>query len=336
MQHHDKAALHWFDPFGSTDFDDIVCSRAINNKKQDAKRFLFWDQEPIYRDTFVPTIEKFVSVYDGDTTLITSEMSSESVAWACNTYGLKSAYYFFHGWAALDWYRGYDHSYLWTPWRQRQFKHRLFSPNNIIGGKRAHRLKTVSLMDQKGLLENNLISFPARCPYEKETAINLLAQYQLPPLTVDLPLIIDSEKNHADASHAINFWDQAQSCFCHVVTETIYESNKIHLTEKIFKPIVLQQPFMLVSAKGSLDYLKSYGFQTFNSLWSESYDQATDDTRISAVVDNLEKINAWSSAELEDARYHCQSIVEHNFRWFYGGFQDVLWQELTDMVEPWR
>lgn len=336
LQHRSQIALHWFDPFGSTKFEDIVCSHFINNKKKDAKRFLFWDQEPTYMDTLEPTLEKFVEIYDGDTTLITSELSSESVEWAKNTYGMKSAYYFFHGWAALDWYRGYNHSYLSRPWDQQQIKYRIFSPNNIVGGRRAHRLSLLSEMDQRGLIDKNLISFPDVCPHEGESVRDLFVRHQLPPLKTTLPLIIDHSNNHAGASHRIDFWDQAQSCFCHVVTETVYESKRIHLTEKIFKPIVLQQPFMLVSARGSLGYLRNYGFRTFDSLWSESYDQANDDVRIKMIADNLEKINSWTESELEDARHQAYSIVKHNFDWFYGGFQDLLWVELTRMVDQWR
>jgi len=335
LQHRPQTALHWFDPFGSTRFQDIVCSNFINNKQNDAKRFLFWDQEPVYRDTFAPTIEKFIEIYDGDTTLITSETSSQEVEWACNTYGLKSSYYFFHGWAALDWYRGYNHSYLIEPWHARQFSHRIFCPNNIVGGRRAHRLEFMSLMDQRDLLDNNLISFPARCPYEQQDVHDLFVQNNLPPLKVDLPLIIDRDQNHAHTSHCIDFWNHAQSSFCHVVTETVYISNRVHLTEKIFKPIVLQQPFMLISAKNSLEYLRRYGFKTFDCVWSECYDQADDSVRIALVIDNLEKINDWSVAELLDAQHQCQEIVEHNFRWFYGGFQDLLWTELKDMLHSW-
>lgn len=336
LQHRSQISAHWFDPFGSTQFEDIVCSHFINNKKNDAVRFLFWDQEPTHIDTFKPTLEKFVSIYDGDTTVITSEVDSKSVEWACNTYGIKSAYYFFHGWAALDWYRGYNHSYLSTPWQLRNFHHRIFSPNNIVGGKRAHRLSLMSEMDQRGLLINNLVSFPAVCPHEREDVRDLLVKHRLPQLKTPLPLIIDHGDNHAGASHRIDFWDQAQSCFCHVVTETVYESTRIHLTEKVFKPIVLQQPFMLVSARGSLDYLRGYGFQTFDTLWSEAYDQADDDIRIKMIADNLEQINNWTPAELQDATYQAQSIVKHNFDWFYSGFQDLLWTELTEMIDPWR
>ena len=68
-----------------------------------------------------------------------------------------------------------------------------------------------------------------------------------------------------------------QSALWNVVSETVFYHNKLHLTEKIFKPIVSKQPFMLLAAPGNLKYLKSYGFKTFDHLWSEDYDNEVHD-----------------------------------------------------------
>ena len=64
-----------------------------------------------------------------------------------------------------------------------------------------------------------------------------------------------------------------------MVTETVYRGKKNHLTEKTFKPIVMQQPFIIQSCKGSLEYLRRYGFKTFADFWDESYDEADDGVR---------------------------------------------------------
>jgi len=333
LQHRPRVGLHWFDPFGSVDFQDICSVPAVDGIAD--LRIIFWDQEPVYRDTAKVFFDKFVEVYKGPKILVTSEYGSD-LDEVCNTYGLTQSHYFFHGWAALDWYRGYNHSFLSVPWKDRKFASRFFCPNNIVGGRRVHRLKLFSLMEHHDLLTNNHVSFPAVCPYEKISVETLLYQHNLKNTNVNLPLIIDKDKNHANDSHKINFWPQAQSSFCHIVTETAYDDSRTHLTEKSFKPIVLQQPFMIVGTPGSLSYLKSYGFKTFDLLWDESYDQASDKNRIELIVKNLIKINSWTESELKDAQLQAKNIVEHNFQWFYKDFQHVLWKELTEMVEQWR
>lgn len=333
MRHRPRIALHWFHPFGSVNFQDICNFPPVHGIAD--LRIIFWDQEPVYKDNAKEFFDKFVEVYKGPKVLVASERGSD-IDWVCNTYGLTSSHYFFHGWAALDWYRGYDHSFLSLSWQDRKFTSSIFCPNNIVGGRRTHRLKLFSAMEHHNLLTNNLISFPAVCPYEKVSVQKLLRQHRLKDTKINLPLVIDQDKNHANDSHKIDFWGQAQSSFCHVVTETAYDDSRTHITEKSFKPIVLQQPFMIVGTPGSLSYLKNYGFKTFDVLWDEGYDSANSHDRINLIIKNMIKINSWTHAELEDAQKEAQSIVEHNYRWFYGEFQHVLWAELKNMIDQWR
>ena len=333
MQDQKNVGLHWFDPFGSVRFQDMINLPPVDKIAQ--QRIIFWDQEPVYKHTFDKFAEQFKPVYEGPTMLVVSECESKDLAWAKDTYGLSSAYYFFHGWAALDWYRGYDHAFLWPGWQDRVFDHRIFCANNVIGGERSHRVRLVSGMQQRNLIKHNLVSLPDRCPFSAEHAHVICDELNVPYID-DLPLIIDRSANHADRSHSLDFWPWATRSFCHVVTETVYESSRLHLTEKTFKPIVLEQPFVLVAPRGSLCYLRSYGFQTFNSIWSEHYDTLEDDQRIDAILDILQEIDSWSATETAINQQKIANVVQHNKDWFYGGFQDLLWQELTQMISRWR
>jgi len=331
-----RAACHWFYPFGSTDFQDMCNGPLILDADL---RIVFWDQEPAYQDRVSTFMDQYIPRYKDaqDRIIVTSELESQDLAWACNTYGLRSGYYFFHGWAALDWYRGYDHSFLAQDWQNRTIRKRLFCPNNIIGGRRSHRLRVLSALAERDAIADNHISFPAVCPYENLAVADLCHQHNITlPENLCLPLVIDQEHNHANDSHCINFWDQATESFCHIVTETVYDSTRIHLTEKTFKPIVLEQPFLLVAPRGSLRYLRSYGFRTFGDLWNEGYDDLDDDSRIAAIADIAAQVNQWTVAELRDAQHHATDIVRHNKKWFYGGFQDLLWTELTGLIDSWH
>jgi hypothetical protein len=80
-------------------------------------------------------------------------------------YGWQPHYYFFHGWAALDWFRGYNRSFLMTPPDKRQITRTFISPNRIIGGARRHRLVLLYHMFRYGMT-GNWISCPERCPAE--------------------------------------------------------------------------------------------------------------------------------------------------------------------------
>ena len=71
-----------------------------------------------------------------------------------------------------------------------------------------------------------------------------------------------------------------------IVNETYYlEDDQCHLTEKIFKPMMLEKPFVVNGTKGYLKELKRLGFKTFSDVIDESYDDASNEIRYKLVVD---------------------------------------------------
>ena len=123
-----------------------------------------------------------------------------------------------------------------------------------------------------------------------------------------------------------------KSSFLHVVPETVVD--RVHLTEKIFKPIVLKQPFVLLNGAGGLEYLRSYGFKTFSDFWSEEYDTIDDlDQRLQSAADVVNYVGSCSLKELEQMRDKMKPILEHNYNWFYNGFADKCWQELETNIK---
>jgi hypothetical protein len=132
----------------------------------------------------------------------------------------------------------------------------------------------------------------------------------------------------------LSLFEENANSLIHVITETAYFGRKWHLTEKTFKPICLQMPFVMVSSAGSLEYLKSYGFKTFDSIWDESYDQEIDDyVRLKKIAKLLKEFDQMSAKEKQQIHRACQSLVEHNFNHFYGGdFEKILWKEFSSML----
>jgi hypothetical protein len=341
--------MHWFDPFGSVAIQDIktfpkvAWSRKHPMIDPRAKHFLFWDQEPLYPETVNDTLPAFCKLYFGQRHLITSEKDSNAVRDACATYGFQPHYYFFHGWAALDWFRGYDRTFLMTPPQQRKITHTMLMPNRIVGGRRQHRLILYYNFLKKHLnFKNCLISFPAFCPGE-----NLSIEAAVQPLkdiypdisevvsVKDLPLHFKNENDHPMQSCWLDLFDEGSSSLLYLITETIAQGQKLHLTEKTFKPICMRMPFVLASTCGSLRYLRNYGFRTFGHIWDESYDDEPNDVlrmeRIASLIVSLDELPRSAKQELF---FECLETVEHNYRHFYDGtFERILWCELTNMME---
>ena len=329
----------------------------------------FFDQEPIHLNIHMETFRKVRNLnldithrlppkdktWSTDHTfksnkiksagyLLTSEKDSDHVAKVCAQFGWKSLYYFFHGWAALDWYRGYDKTFLITPPAQRKIFKTFLAPNRIVAGERQHRLEMLYHIFKDNMTHNH-ISCPAVCPAE-----NISIQDAVKPLVTKypdiesvfagqtLPINFEGETDHPMHSCWLSLFDQCAESLLYLVTETVATGQRHHLTEKTFKPVALGIPFVIVGTKGSLEYLRSYGFRTFEGIWDESYDHAEDDVRIQRIASLLRSLDELSLEGKQDLFDQCREVIEHNWNHFYGGgFEAVLWTELNEMlneIEP--
>ena len=351
------------DPFGRSDADSV--KNYGRDDYHEHNYIFFFDQEPIHlnihTDTFdqvtyynsdihsgwyfdpvlkkrtVPIPKKIVKKTPGY--FVTSEKNSENVDAVCDQYKWRPLYYFFHGWAALDWYRGYDKTFLIQPWTERSITKTFIAPNRIIAGERQHRLEVLYHIF-KNNMNHNHISCPATCPAE-----NISIQDAIKPLkskypdiesvfaAQTLPINFAGETDHPMHSCWLSLFDESAESLLYLVTETVATGRRHHLTEKTFKPIALGMPFVIVGTKGSLEYLRSYGFKTFEGIWDESYDQAEDDVRIERIASLLRSLDELPVAAKQQLFESAHEVIEHNWNHFYnGGFEAVLWAELKDML----
>lgn len=328
------------DPFGRSDPDSVI--GYGDETVHEYNYIFFFDQEPIHLNIHTATFDR-VRANNADLPpggiICTSERDSDNVDAVCARYGWQSAYYFFHGWAALDWYRGYDKTFLIKPLRERTITHTFLAPNRIIAGERKHRLEMLYHIFKNGMTHNH-ISCPAVCPAEDisivDAAAPLVAKYpdiQQVFAAQNLPINFAGETDHPMHSCWLSLFDQSAESMLHLVTETVATGRRHHLTEKTFKPIALGMPFVIVGTRGSLEYLRSYGFRTFEGIWDESYDQADDAVRIERIASLLRSLDELPQSAKQDLFEQCHEVIEHNWNHFYGGgFEAVLWQELNEML----
>ena len=325
----------------------------------------FFDQEPIHLSMHMATFEQVVKLnrdihrddYVDRTTnrvvakisrdtgfvspgyIVTSERDSENVEAVCKHFKWKPLYYFFHGWAALDWYRGYDRSFLITSPSERRITKTFIAPNRIIAGERQHRLEILYHIFKNELIDNH-ISCPDVCPAEDisiyEAIKPLAAKYpdiETVFANTALPMHFRGETDHPMHSCWLSLFDESAESLLYLVTETVATGRRHHLTEKTFKPIALGMPFVIVGTRGSLEYLRSYGFRTFEGVWDESYDSAEDSVRIERIASLLRSLDELPTEAKQDLFERAQQVIEHNWNHFYGGgFEAILWVELQEML----
>jgi hypothetical protein len=335
--------LFFCDPFGHSDPQHLV---NLGRNFDETGYVFCHDQEPIQLESHRRLFE---CVFDRnwdlininkDSTVIVSELG-EHVDKLCDSYSWRSVYYFFHGWACLDWYRGYHRTFLFPhPSHRPPAAHTFMSPNRIMGGERDHRVLFLYHVVRNGL-NHNYVSAPAVCPVEHQPITDIAKQYvnMYPDIEQELsaaglPWLFANEEEQKMTSCWLGNFVEATNSLIYVPTETVYFGRRTHITEKTFKAIALGMPFIMVAAAGSLEYMRSYGFRTFSDVWDESYDTETNDIqRLERVVRLLADIDGLTDREHHQIQRHVLPAVEHNWNHFYhGDFERILWTELIGML----
>jgi hypothetical protein len=310
------------------DFELRKCNDITNNDV-----VIFYDQEPIDLRVFYSRVYRSSRLQLANKKiLISSEYSTEQDL-LCRDYSLIPCHYFYHALLCHEWYR----NYWYTVQNNVNFDRVYITYNNLIINKRLYRANLIAELHQAGILEQGYVSY--NNAQMDRLAESLDTYTLLPPehkknieSNLDLlnqKLIIDTDAAHGGLSAEIDIATM-QSAFVNLVTETIFYEDKVHLTEKIFKPIVARTPFLLLAGPGNLAYLRSYGFKTFGDYWDESYDSMTNNVdRFNAVMSILKKLCNTPHHELVAMKRDMQHILDHNFNTFFKTMRPVVVDELT-------
>lgn len=113
-------------------------------------------------------------------------------------------------------------------------------------------------------------------------------------------------------------WYHANSYFSLITETQFYEEDEqntlgITLSEKTFRAIFLKHPFIILGKASTLDQIKLLGFKTYHPFIDESYDHASDEDRITVIVNEIVRLNNKSKEEWVDWLENVQAIAEYNY-----------------------
>lgn len=331
-------------PFGSTstgNIETILYERSYLTKSLRGPVFICYDQEPLDFNYNFELFSHIKKQFDGPYILLNTEQNSDEKKKILDYFGFQDCYYFFHAFAASDWFRGYQYNAKLVPISKRTIKKNFITFNRITSNHRVYRTVLVAELIKNNLLDSGYVSYSDVCPdtqtdYAEE--LGKLARYKRIPVAeykdiLDnsaLPLRVDTDvtSDIPNKSFVISAADKTQEALFQVVTETMFWGRKQHLTEKIFKPIVSKNPFILLGCAHNLKYLKSYGFKTFDQWIDESYDDIEDDyERLLAVVSIL---NSLKGCDAKKLLVEMSEVLDYNYNLFYSQeFVTGAWKELT-------
>jgi hypothetical protein len=330
-------------PFGSTSIENF---EAFNHTGTGPIVFCY-DQEPFVENFNEKLFLELRNKWRGTNPLrpiivLNSERNSEIKNYYFTRYGLKDCYYFFHAFAAADWYRGQQYNKNIIPVRERKLDKKFIMLNRITSNARIYRALLVADLIKSSIVNQGYVSFSNVCPDNQQHYRDNLLESKLPTdLVKSTTALLDSLSNELridfvndkipNQSMLLSPLPAMMSSFVNVVTETEFWQTKQHLTEKIFKPIVARQPFILAGCANNLAYLKDYGFKTFDAWWDESYDSIEDPVaRVHAISKLLETICSKSLDELTAMLHDMEEVLDYNYNHFYSKeFLDLCWSELA-------
>jgi hypothetical protein len=131
-----------------------------------------------------------------------------------------------------------------------------------------------------------------------------------------LELKIDDSDLEINLSRDFNLV-QHQEAFISLVSETEIREDVLFLSEKTYKPIYAQQPFIIYGNPYSIKELKDLGFKTFDKWIDESYDNEENfEKRLTMILEELRVIASKSLEELTIMRNEMKEVLIHNYKHF--------------------
>ena len=330
----DILIYRWF-PHGSKKLTDLSILHESELKDviagANTPSIIFHDQEPLDyyywdHDEFVSVIKKFtkdinlnfpnevISKFANGhlrimtfplcstfeyTLLCHSEKNSSQVE-LYEKNGFIGVYYWSHALIARDWFRFAEHDNDLTI-DCKNFQYDFLVYNRAWSGSREYRLKFTELVVNNQLVEHCNMKFNP-CDGDQHYTDFEFKNKNLQITRYDLEL--EFEQNTASSSSSADYDSvDYKTSAVEIVLETVFDDTKHHLTEKALRPIACGKPFVLVSTPGSLAYLRSYGFRTFDGIIDETYD---------TIVDPVDRLNA---IQLELKRISLLSVDEKYVIW---------------------
>ena len=130
------------------------------------------------------------------------------------------------------------------------------------------------------------------------------------PKTIDVVDLVNTVPN------LINNLEIYENSQLTVVTESHFDqTGGLFITEKTFRPLLVGHPFMILGQKGTLEKLRSWGFETDFDGIDQSYDLVEDDQE--RFLQFHQSFRNWCIQDSEIRRtaiYKWNNIIQHNFQ----------------------
>ena len=256
-------------------------------------------------------------------------------------------YWWCHGVIARDWFRYAQHDVSLS----KRTPHKDFLIyNRAWSGTREYRLKFAELVVDHDLYSHCKMGFNSEDSIDYRQHQFQNKKFQIQREDLEQYFFHNTSDSSASADYCTHDY---QTTNIEVVLETLFDDDRLQLTEKILRPIACGHPFILAATQGSLEYLRGYGFKTFDNIIDETYDTITDPAqRLQAILiemkriatlphdvkqqvyDSLRSIAAYNQQRFFSTEWHNQLINE--FKQNFDGAVADYTQRMQSLLSPFN
>jgi hypothetical protein len=213
--------------------------------------------------------------------------------------------YPYHVWTGdVSWFWNYmyykhkDNKFNFTHDHNGSYWYKLHEFLYLNKAERPHRTKLYDKLLKENLLENSIYTFVNRNPSRR-----LPKKYELPGIEPENYPRWGLDQDITELPYI--------DTVCSIVSETNDNDYEVFMTEKIWKPIMAQQVFVVHGNYLYLQRLREAGFRTFGNYFDESYDLEQDpDKRIDKIVSLCKDLR---TKKWQDIYMQSKALRKHNY-----------------------
>lgn len=130
-----------------------------------------------------------------------------------------------------------------------------------------------------------------------------------------LPVVLDTQRNSITNPFPIDLYNLYKSASINIVLETVIDRiySGIIITEKTYKAIISETPFIYYGPPNGLHALRMQGFKTFHPFINEDYDSVQDSSqRMQFIIKEIERISNLNEFEFTQLLENCKKISKFN------------------------
>ena len=224
----------------------------------------------------------------------------------------------------------------WTPPREDFPLDRPFLFDCLCGARREHRDYVMLALSKSELLDNSIATYrdiflgghfnetPDRVKEEFPDQ-----QLTWPYVSPNLDPAWEVKEQLDNSISGIAPWEIYNRCYYSILLETLCIGDCFLMAEKIGKCLYARRLFVHFGTAHWLKKLRSFGFQTFDSVLDESYDDIEDDVkRWQAAFEQVKWLSNQNHTELLQK---VKPILDHNHARLYA-FRQEKYDEMRTMI----